>query len=154
MASRRSASWANEMQSAPDNAPEDLSTSPAPGPERVPRHVAIIMDGNGRWARRLGLPRRRGHSEGAESVRVIVRECARLGVEQLTLYAFSTENWRRPRTEVRLLMALMKRFLIAERGELLENNLRLRAIGRLAELPEDVRKALEKSIESAERTRA
>jgi len=139
------------MQSAPDNAHEDLSTSPAPGVERVPRHVAIIMDGNGRWARRLGLPRRRGHSEGAESVRVIIRECARLGVEQLTLYAFSNENWRRPRTEVRLLMALMKRFLISERGELIENNLRLRAIGRLAKLPEDVRKELEKSIEICEK---
>jgi undecaprenyl diphosphate synthase len=135
------------MQCAPENAPESLSTSPAPGPECVPRHVAIIMDGNGRWARRLGLSRRRGHSEGAESVRVIVRECARLGVEQLTLYAFSTENWRRPRTEVRLLMALLKRFLISERRELIENNLRLRAIGRLAELPDEVRKELRKSIE-------
>jgi undecaprenyl diphosphate synthase len=135
------------MQSAPDNSHEDLSTSPTPGPEPVPRHVAIIMDGNGRWARRLGLPRRRGHSEGAESVRVIIRECSRLGVEQLTLYAFSTENWRRPRTEVRLLMALMKRFLISERGELIENNLRLRAIGRLAKLPEAVRRELERSIE-------
>ena len=109
--------------------------------------MAIIMDGNGRWARRLGLSRRRGHSEGAESVRAIIRECSRLGVEQITLYAFSTENWRRPRTEVRLLMALMKRFLVSERGELIENNLRLRAIGRLAELPEDVREALEKSIQ-------
>ena len=135
------------MQSAPDNSHDGLSTSRAPGSEHVPRHVAIIMDGNGRWARRLGLPRRRGHSEGAESVRVIIRECARLGVEQLTLYAFSTENWRRPRTEVRLLMALMKRFLISERGELIENNLRLRAIGRLGKLPEDVRKELEKTIE-------
>ena len=135
------------MQGAPENSPESLSTSPALESEHVPRHVAIIMDGNGRWARRLGLSRRRGHSEGAESVRVIVRECARLGVEQLTLYAFSTENWRRPRTEVRLLMALMKRFLISERGELIENNLRLRAIGRLAGLPEEVRKELEKSIE-------
>ena len=135
------------MQSAADNSHEYLSTSPAPGLERVPRHVAIIMDGNGRWARRLGLPRRRGHSEGAESVRAIIRECARLGVEQLTLYAFSTENWRRPRTEVRLLMALMKRFLISERGELIENNLRLRAIGRLGRLPEDVRTELKKSIE-------
>ncbi len=109
------------------------------------------MDGNGRWARRLGLPRRRGHAEGAESVRVIIRECSRLGVEQLTLYAFSAENWRRPKTEVRLLMALLKRFLISERGELIENNLRLRAIGRLAELPEDVRAALEKSIEVCEK---
>jgi undecaprenyl diphosphate synthase len=135
------------MQRVPENSPENLSASSAPAFERIPRHVAIIMDGNGRWARRLGLSRRRGHSEGAESVRVIVRECARLGVEQLTLYAFSTENWRRPKTEVRLLMGLMKRFLISERGELMENNLRLRAIGRLEELPEDVRKELEKSIQ-------
>jgi len=112
---------------------------------KAPRHVAIIMDGNGRWARRLGLPRRRGHSEGAESVRVIIRECARRGVEQLTLYAFSTENWRRPRREVQLLMGLLRRFLVSERGELIENNLRFRAIGRLEALPATVRGELAKT---------
>ena len=114
--------------------------------ERAPRHVAVIMDGNGRWARRLGLRRSRGHSEGAESVRVVIRECARLGVEQLTLYAFSTENWRRPRTEVQFLMGLLKRFLVSERGELMENNLRFKAIGRTEALPASVRKELAKTI--------
>ena len=114
--------------------------------ERAPRHVAVIMDGNGRWARRVGLRRSRGHSEGAESVRVIIRECARLGLEQLTLYAFSTENWRRPRTEVQFLMGLLKRFLVSERGELMENNLRFKAIGRIEALPASVRKELAKTI--------
>lgn len=115
----------------------------------VPRHVAMIMDGNGRWARRQGLPRHLGHAEGAESVRAIVRECARLGVEQLTLYAFSTENWKRPATEVRFLMELLRKFLIAELPEIMENNIRLRAIGRLEELPDRVRKQLDKTIETS-----
>ena len=126
------------MQPTSDNLAETA-------PIQVPRHVAIIMDGNGRWARRLGLARRRGHSEGAESVRVIIRECARQGVQQLTLYAFSTENWRRPRTEVRFLMGLLRRFLVSERGELIENNLRFRGIGRLEALPSSVREELAKS---------
>ena len=112
----------------------------------IPRHVAIIMDGNGRWARRRGFARRRGHSEGAESVRVVVRECAKRGVQQLTLYAFSTENWRRPGTEVRFLMSLLKKFLISERREMMENNIRLRAVGRIEAIPEAVRAELEKSI--------
>lgn len=108
--------------------------------------MAVIMDGNGRWARRQGAPRSRGHTEGAESVRVIIRECARQGVEQLTLYAFSTENWRRPRVEVQFLMGLLKRFLVSERCELMENNLRLKAIGRLEAIPGYVRKELEKTM--------
>jgi undecaprenyl diphosphate synthase len=115
----------------------------------VPRHVAMIMDGNGRWARRQGLARHRGHAEGAESVRAIVRECARLGVEQLTLYAFSTENWRRPTTEVRFLMELLRKFLISELPEIMENNIRLRAIGRLEELPGRVQKQLQKTIDAS-----
>lgn len=115
----------------------------------VPRHVAMIMDGNGRWARRQGLARHRGHAEGAESVRAIVRECARLGVEELTLYAFSTENWRRPTTEVRFLMELLRKFLIAELPEIMENRIRLRAIGRLEELPERVRKQLQKTMDAS-----
>ena len=114
--------------------------------EKIPRHVAIIMDGNGRWARRQGFTRSRGHSEGAESVRVIVRECARQRVEELTLYAFSTENWRRPGSEVRFLMQLLKRFLVSERKELMKNHLQLRAIGRLDALPARVREELEKTI--------
>ncbi len=122
------------------------SDSKATPQERVPRHVAVIMDGNGRWARRKGLPRHRGHAEGAESVRAVVRECARLGVQELTLYAFSTENWRRPKTEVHFLMELLRTFLAAEMPEIMENRIRLRAIGRLAELPARVRRDLERAI--------
>ena len=115
----------------------------------VPRHVAVIMDGNGRWAKRRGFLRSRGHSEGAESVRAVVRECRRLGVSQLTLYAFSTENWKRPATEIRFLMNLLNRFLAAERKNLMKNNVRLKAIGRLDRLPGKVRAQLEKSIEAS-----
>jgi len=113
----------------------------------VPRHVAVIMDGNGRWARRRGFSRARGHSEGAESVRAIVRECRRLGVAELTLYAFSTENWKRPATEVHFLMNLLGRFLNSERKSILKNNIRMKAIGRLEQLPGRVRAQLDKTIQ-------
>jgi len=109
----------------------------------VPRHLAVIMDGNGRWARRRRLPRRKGHQEGGESVRVIVRECANLGVEQLTLYAFSTENWKRPKSEVYFLMRLLERFLEQQREDMMEKNIRLRAVGRLSRLAEGARRKLE-----------
>ena len=112
----------------------------------VPRHIAIIMDGNGRWARRHGLPRRRGHAEGAESVRAVVSECARCGVEELTLYVFSTENWKRPRAEVNFLMRLLRRFLVSERDKLLKNNIRFRAIGHLDPIPAAAREELNKAI--------
>jgi undecaprenyl diphosphate synthase len=111
----------------------------------LPRHVAIIMDGNGRWARARGLSRTRGHAAGVESVRAVTRLCARKGIPQLTLYAFSEENWKRPAREVSLLMRLLRRFLIRERGEIRENDIRLTAIGRLDRLPADVRKELEKT---------
>jgi len=111
----------------------------------TPRHVAIIMDGNGRWAREHKQPRTRGHYMGVESVRTVTRACARRGVGQLTLYAFSEENWKRPRREVRVLMRLLRRFLISERGEIMQNGIRLTAIGRLDRLPADVRKALDES---------
>jgi len=116
---------------------------------RLPRHVAIIMDGNGRWARRRGLPRREGHRAGADSVRAVVEECARLGVEELTLYVFSTENWSRPRSEVSYLMRLMKRFLVERREDLLERNIVLRAVGRLDGFPKDIRRELDKTIEAS-----
>ncbi len=103
---------------------------------RVPRHVAIIMDGNGRWAQQRGLPRIRGHEEGSESVRAVVRACRETGVEYLTLYAFSVENWVRPKAEVTGLMRLLDRFLRDREAELHENNLRFRVIGRRADLPE------------------
>lgn len=103
-------------------------------PERLPRHVAIIMDGNGRWAQQRGLPRIEGHRNGVHSVRAIVEECSRLGVEQLTLYCFSSENWKRPKLELTLLMKLLKRYLVEERKQIQEQGLRFRVIGRIHEL--------------------
>ena len=102
-----------------------------------PEHIAIIMDGNGRWAQQRGMRRVFGHREGIDSVREITTECARMGVKSLTLYAFSVENWKRPRPEVRYLMRLLRRFLIDERPTLEENDVRLRAIGRLDTLPKE-----------------
>jgi undecaprenyl diphosphate synthase len=111
----------------------------------IPTHIAIIMDGNGRWARKKGLRRIFGHENGAESVREITRECAKLGVKRLTLYAFSTENWKRPPSEIGFLMKLLKRYLIEERPEIMGNDIRFSAIGRIEALPEDVRRELEKT---------
>ena len=109
----------------------------------IPRHCAVIMDGNGRWAEQRGLPRNAGHEAGADSVREIVRAAGKLGVEVLTLYSFSTENWGRPEDEVQALMALLERYLRDELTELTENKVRLSAIGELDRLPETVRMALE-----------
>ena len=105
----------------------------------VPRHVAVIMDGNGRWALQRNLPRAKGHEAGAESVREIVRSCGKLGVEVLTLYSFSTENWSRPDEEVSALMTLLETYLREELAELMDNEVRLSAIGQLYRLPEIVR---------------
>ena len=110
---------------------------------RLPRHVAIIMDGNGRWARAQGWMRSFGHREGSHSVRKIVRECRKLGVKALTLYAFSAQNWERPRHEVEALMALLREYLVSERMELIDNDIRLRAIGELHRLPRSVRDVLD-----------
>src|SRR3954449_1431177 len=116
-------------------------------PKSVPRHVAIIMDGNGRWAKTQGLPRIKGHEKGAEAVRECVEGCGDLKIEFLTLYAFSAENWQRPKTEVMALMHLLERFLKEKTPELLEKNVRLQAIGRLTDLPETCQVQLHKSIE-------
>jgi undecaprenyl diphosphate synthase len=113
----------------------------------IPRHIAIIMDGNGRWAKERGLPRIKGHEEGAKAVRACVEGCGELKVEFLTLYAFSAENWQRPKNEVFALMRLLERFLKEKTAELVENNVRLQAIGRLTELPEACQQQLHKSIE-------
>ena len=113
----------------------------------LPRHVAIIMDGNGRWAERQGLRRVKGHEAGIRSIREITEECARLGLERLTLYSFSVENWKRPRPEVLFLMKLLKSYLIDERPTLVKNDVRLTAIGHLADLPRVVRRELDKTIE-------
>ncbi|MEX1025463.1 MAG: isoprenyl transferase [Planctomycetota bacterium] len=100
-----------------------------------PEHIAVIMDGNGRWAQKQGMRRIFGHREGITSVREITTECASMGVGSLTLYAFSVENWKRPRAEVRYLMRLLRRFLVDERPTLMKNDVRLRGIGRLEDLP-------------------
>jgi undecaprenyl diphosphate synthase len=117
-------------------------------PKNVPRHVAVIMDGNGRWAKQRGLPRIEGHRMGSESVRAIVRACGEIGIEYLTLYAFSSENWNRPRAEVSALMHLLEFYLKQEIPELNKNNVRLAAIGRIHELPASAQKQLAKSIEA------
>jgi undecaprenyl diphosphate synthase len=108
----------------------------------VPRHIAVIMDGNGRWAKRRGMPRIAGHREGVNSVRDIVEACGQLGVKYLTLYAFSTENWSRPKEEVSLLMRLLLKALRNERDRLHQNEVQLKAIGDIAKLPNDVQDEL------------
>src|SRR6202790_1204752 len=114
----------------------------------VPRHVAIIMDGNGRWAKSRGFPRIKGHEEGAKAVRECVEGCGDLKIEYLTLYAFSAENWQRPKSEVFALMRLLEKFLKEKTPELIEKNVRLQAIGRLTDLPESCQEQLHKTIEA------
>ena len=111
----------------------------------LPAHVAIIMDGNGRWAEQRMLPRVEGHRQGAESVRALVRAAGEIGIKYLTLYAFSTENWNRPKEEVDTLMKYLAHYLKSEIGELNRNNVRLEAIGQIYRLPEFVQDQLEKS---------
>jgi len=115
-------------------------------PEKLPRHLAIIMDGNGRWALGQGFARTKGHESGADTIRSVTTECARLGLDQLTLYAFSYENWKRPRAETTFLMRLLSKFLVRERPTMMDNNVRLTAIGRLDDLPGPARKELDESI--------
>ena len=112
-------------------------------PHRIPRHVAIIMDGNGRWAKKRNLPRIMGHKAGSESVKKIVTAARELDLEVLTLYAFSTENWKRPSLEVQGLMALLKAYLKSELNNMLKNNVSLRCLGDIDKLPADVRKTLD-----------
>jgi undecaprenyl diphosphate synthase len=114
--------------------------------EQLPSHIAIIMDGNGRWAAQRHLPRVEGHRAGIDSVREVVETSARLGIEVLTLYAFSVENWKRPRAEVNTLMMLLKRYIRIELSTLLQNNIRFRVIGRAEELAPDVQQELEIGI--------
>ncbi len=117
----------------------------------LPKHIAVIMDGNGRWAKRRGLPRFAGHTEGVNSVRDIVEACAQLGVKYLTLYTFSTENWKRPKDEVSMLMRLLVKALRDERDKLHENNVRLKVIGEIRALPSDVADELLDAIEMMRR---
>src|SRR5436189_3039072 len=112
----------------------------------TPRHIAIIMDGNGRWAKTRGLPRIKGHEAGAQAVRECVEGCGELKIEYLTLYAFSVENWQRPKSEVFSLMRLLEKFLKEKTPELIEKNVRLQAIGRLTDLQDNCHKRLHESI--------
>jgi len=114
--------------------------------EKLPRHLAIIMDGNGRWAEQRSLDRVAGHRQGAESVRLVVRACREIGISYLTLFAFSSENWSRPQQEVEALMTLLKDYLVTELREMLDNNIRLLAIGDLSRLPKEVVSALNETM--------
>jgi undecaprenyl diphosphate synthase len=125
-----------------------MSAEPRLSPQAIanmPQHVAVIMDGNGRWAKQRGLPRVEGHRNGVESVRAIVRSAGEVGVKYLTLYAFSVENWNRPKDEVDTLMKYLARFLKNEIGELNRNNVKLDAVGQIWRLPEAVQQQLEKT---------
>src|SRR5277367_1510176 len=134
-------------------APEepDYALASAIDPDRLPAHIAIIMDGNGRWAKRRKLPRVAGHKAGIDPVRVTVETCARLGIQALTLYAFSVENWKRPRAEVDMLWRLLRIYLKRELPELMRNGIRFTCMGRLDGLPPQVRQDLEASIEATRR---
>ncbi|MDK3161811.1 isoprenyl transferase [Kamptonema cortianum] len=116
--------------------------------KKIPQHVAVIMDGNGRWAKQRGLPRVAGHRKGAESVRAIVETAGHMGIKYVTLYAFSTENWKRPKTEVNALMGLLEEFLKKETQRMMKNNIRLQAIGRLSDLPPSVQRELHLAIQA------
>jgi len=115
--------------------------------ERRPKHIAIIMDGNGRWAVEKNQPRINGHQKGVETVRTITEECSQLGIEQLTLYCLSSENWKRPELELEFLMQLLNQYLIQERDTLDRNNIRLKIIGRRDKLPESVQAEMDRSLE-------
>ena len=132
---------------------KDWDLAQAIDPARLPAHIAIIMDGNGRWAGRRFLPRVAGHKAGIVPVRTAVETCARLGVKALTLYAFSVENWKRPRAEVETLWRLLRYYLKQELPELQKNDIRLQAIGRLEALPEQVRRELDEAVDATSSNR-
>jgi undecaprenyl diphosphate synthase len=131
----------------------DWELATAIDPDRLPAHIAIIMDGNGRWAARRCLPRVAGHRAGVGPVRSTVETCARLGIQVLTLYAFSVENWKRPRAEVETLWRLLRFYLRKELPELQKNDIRLQAIGRWEALPPDVRRELESVVDATAQNR-
>jgi len=128
--------------------PADLSDVPR---ERYPRHIAIIMDGNGRWASRRFLPRIEGHRRGVASVRRTVEECARLHIEQLTLYCLSSENWKRPQHELDFLMHLLEQYMIEERSTIMQQNVAVSTIGRRTGIPPAVVREMDKTIEMSAR---
>ncbi len=114
--------------------------------EKIPRHIAIIMDGNGRWAKERGLPRTEGHRAGVNTLKDIIKHCNTIGVEYLTVYSFSTENWKRPASEVSFLMDLLVRYLRTDLEELNRNNVQIRVLGDISELPETVRTEVETAV--------
>lgn len=128
--------------------PVQDSETPLPdlSPDQLPVHVAVIMDGNGRWAQRNSLPRIEGHRQGSKTVARMVTECQRLGLRQLTLYCFSHENWKRPQEELDFLMHLLQQFMIESRSDMIDRKIQLRVIGRRENLPEDVQAEMDKSI--------
>src|SRR6476469_3792558 len=132
---------------------KDWDLAQAIDPARLPAHIAIIMDGNGRWAGRRFLPRVAGHKAGIGPVSTTVETCARLGIQALTLYAFSVENWKRPRAEVETLWRLLRYYLRHELPDLQKNDIRLQAIGRTEALPEQVQRELEFAVEATSRNR-
>ena len=112
----------------------------------MPRHIAIIMDGNGRWARQRGLPRIEGHRHGVQSVRRTTEECARLGIGQLTLYCFSSENWKRPQEELDFLMSLLQQYMVEQRDTIMQHNIKVAVIGRREGLPEEALREIDKTV--------
>jgi undecaprenyl diphosphate synthase len=140
------------MNAIPKKRKKSLNSSSSTGdPEdldkhKLPTHIAIIMDGNGRWAKKHLLSRIKGHEKGSEAVRTIVRACRKFGITYLTLYAFSTENWQRPQSEIDALMTLLIKFLRSEQSELLENDIRLHGIGQIGRLPPAVQEALHETM--------
>ena len=138
--------------SSPANSGERMTATAAEqpaaiDPDRLPRHIAIIMDGNGRWAQQRGLPRIEGHRHGVKSVRRITEECARLGVEQLTLYCLSSENWRRPQAELSFLMHLLEQYMIEERALLMRERIRVGMIGRREGIPDSTLAEFDRTVE-------
>ncbi|MBW2036974.1 MAG: isoprenyl transferase [Deltaproteobacteria bacterium] len=130
------------------------SDNPSLHPELIPHHLAIIMDGNGRWAKKRSLNRIRGHQEGVKSVRDIVTACREIGIKVLTLYAFSTENWQRPKEEVSALMNFLKVYLKAELPQMMKNGIRLNAIGEIEQLPDDVQAVLSEVMQTTKQNRS
>ncbi len=133
--------------STPSATNQCQQTSPVDKIANLPRHVAIIMDGNGRWAQKRGMPRIEGHRRGAKSVRKVVELAAELGLEQLTLYCLSSENWKRPAAELSFLMYLLEKYLIEERKEILRQKLQFSVIGRSDDLPDNILKQIDTTIE-------
>ncbi len=139
------------MSRQPDDTAAAVPSSPAPAergftPQYLPRHIAIIMDGNGRWAQRRNLPRIEGHRRGVASVRRTVEECARLGVEQMTLYCLSSENWKRPPHELDFLMHLLEQYMIEERSTIMDQDISVRIIGRRSGIPPRVLEEMDRTI--------